>query len=858
MKNERQRNKRTAGFLHGRWGLFVLGLGLLVGSCSKNPDCAPYRDTSAPIVLSAGMTAGVESKAAIEGDKFPALSPAFFLTAYNGTSAPSEWSAPYFSDKPVNSDGSGVLSWPQGGTQYYPADVRQKLYFYAYAPRAAVAAGKDALAPVASYAITGQEDILWAKNIDGIAKPSAPAQPVPLNFAHKLMQVKFQVVKDASFSGKSDRDAVTSIKITKVRTSASLNLGTGVLTFAGDASATLAAYEDEQGVLVKDTPTAVPGNVMFEPQATFTCEITAGGVVYKDIAVTLAGDQVGQEGVSYLVTLTFKQKEIVVGATVAEWIDGGKGTGDGTFVEDEIGTEGTVPEWGSGGETQTGSYPYVLDGTTIVLKDLSGQADGAVYPLHLPWNKTFRHVETQWDSNVSGYNLFGSAFRVAASDAAGKSGTSPAMSWYEAAGVWSGDANPEVYDACGSYSEERDESDKGTWRLPSMRELKLIYDRRSELTGVARLSESCYWSATADGNDRAWSMIAYLGLTEAYPYSEMRNNHVRCIRDEQSGALQQYPYVEDGNTLVVNDGYGLADASRYPTHEPWLTTPAHSESPWYANASGYNTVAEKFAVASADANRGQDIVWKDAASTCAAYAEGADDAGTWRVPTIRELKLIYDMKDRLPGANLPAAGYYWSATQNVLGVNFSNGNVSFYNPENGSGKSLRCVRDVGAEFVRGWPYVLGGSVIVVKDGVGQADASRYPTHGPWSETPAHRESAWDANASGSNTLGEKFEVASKTAAAESSTAWTDAAQLCESYTQSGDDAGTWRLPTIRELKLIYDMKARLSGDLNLRYSNHWSATEKDDTDAWRLNMANGGIFSHNKVSQLTVRCVRDL
>ena len=169
-------------------------------------------------------------------------------------------------DLQVNSGSSSVLTLST--PKYYPSDASKKLYFYAWSPAASsITAGGSGSAPVANYTLTGQEDILWAKDDRGIAKdvPSQSSQP-SLNFTHKLKQVKFKLVKDASFE---EGQTVSSIKITQVKTSAKLNLSDGTLTFDGQADQEL-DYPIDTGTddAITAEGTEMHSCVMFEPGAT--------------------------------------------------------------------------------------------------------------------------------------------------------------------------------------------------------------------------------------------------------------------------------------------------------------------------------------------------------------------------------------------------------------------------------------------------------------------------------------------------------------------------------------------------------------------------------------------------------------
>ena len=128
-------------------------------------------------------------------------------------------------------------------------------------------------------------------------------------------------------------------------------------------------------------------------------------------------------------------------------------------------------------------------------------------------------------------------------------------------------------------------------------------------------------------------------------------------------------------------------------------------------------------------------------------------------------------------------------------------------------------------------------------------AADYPLHGPWTSTPAHSESAYDANVSGLNTVSGKFEVATSNATAFVD--WTTAVTACPSG---------WRLPTVRELCLIYALKNELtSAHLPsgiLAYG--WAGTTVNSDTAWSVYFDDGSVRSDPKASPCFVRCVRDL
>lgn len=93
------------------------------------------------------------------------------------------------------------------------------------------------------------------------------------------------------------------------------------------------------------------------------------------------------------------------------------------------------------------------------------------------------------------------------------------------------------------------------------------------------------------------------------------------------------------------------------------------------------------------------------------------------------------------------------------------------------------------------------------------------------------------------------------------TDWTTAYNQCKSYNGEGGGAGQWRLPTQRELMMIWILHPQLIGkgsftafDANF----YWSASEYNATTAWGVLFVNGSVYNYGKTGSSYVRCVRDL
>ena len=172
------------------------------------------------------------------------------------------------------------------------------------------------------------------------------------------------------------------------------------------------------------------------------------------------------------------------------------------------------------GYAQKKRYPYVQDGNIIVCRE--GNDGVKALLIHSNWATTPTHNEKDTTNN-----RFAAKFEVATSNAVGEDGSSETMTWFEASGTTDATSNPDGYSACDRYSQD----DKTGWRLPTIRELRLIYALRSELTSANLPSSYRYWSATEDYSTSkyAWS-VDFTG-DGAYRDLKGDNHRVRCVRD---------------------------------------------------------------------------------------------------------------------------------------------------------------------------------------------------------------------------------------------------------------------------------------------------------------------------------------
>lgn len=314
----------------------ILALVALAG-CSKEEAGVPENDNNnqtdrVAIAPSAAIENNVVSRAAVEGTAFVAGADVFRLCAFqSGDTEPTDWSVAAdteaFENLQVNCSDAGALALAT--PKYYPptGENAQKLWFYAYAPstNGTYTKGNGADKPSVSYTITGQEDIMTGQvsgdnGIGGAVNGATQEQPA-FNFTHLLKKVTFKVKAGDTFD-ESAGIKVEKIVVKKVNTQVTLNVVDGTFSdwkTEGDLSLILSG--DDQTAITK-AGASVPGCLMFEPGATFTVSVTAGGVTYADATVTLTGTDAGKAGVSHEVTLTFHRSGIVPTAVITDWVKG--------------------------------------------------------------------------------------------------------------------------------------------------------------------------------------------------------------------------------------------------------------------------------------------------------------------------------------------------------------------------------------------------------------------------------------------------------------------------------------------------------------------------------------------------------
>ena len=478
--------------------IWVLSAVLSLTGCSKDPAAVPV-EGGEEIAVDASFPAGLEAastKASVDGSTQ--------MTLYFGRSDESSsgvWGT-YGSTalRARRAAGTGSQALTFTPTQYYLKNglkTRMKGWY----PEASSYTGT-----LVSWTIDGTQDIMLAPAQEGSKTTAMPA----FTFSHKLTQLQFYCYAENQ-TAVDQWGKITGIKVLGQRKTCAYNITSGVFEFSGGSSYPLSV----SGITAATAPVGQATvakqygePLMIEPKTTAT-------QLSLEIETEKQGTQVALlSGRSYPAGQSTK-----IRIRLAEHM----------MTIDPEGCE--IVPWKAPVTVVAGSYPYVIDGNTIVFKDNYGHADPDIYPIHGKWTETPAHTESAWDANESGHNTVAGSFRIAKANAVNVNGSSVKMTWYEASGTQDATYNPTGYSACSEYSETDDQSDRGTWRMPTVREMNAIKDKTSELTENELSLNSfniVYWTATAYGN-KAWWILVGGKLGNGVDQSALCQ--VFCVRD---------------------------------------------------------------------------------------------------------------------------------------------------------------------------------------------------------------------------------------------------------------------------------------------------------------------------------------
>ena len=179
------------------------------------------------------------------------------------------------------------------------------------------------------------------------------------------------------------------------------------------------------------------------------------------------------------------------------------------------------------------------------------------------------------------------------------------------------------------------------WSVPSIQQMMVAYAYNPERI----YGTNIYWLNEYDNTQGRWSINMSVGeLLPNTPQGDVQSYGIRAVKTYTGS--HTYPYVDgnEKNIIVSRDENG-------GTKEEYIRDP--EATPWqdisYDNTHEQNKVAKRLEVAPfTTENNGTWIrrTWANAKTYCENYVspDGKDD---WRMPTQRELMLIYAINDQL-------------------------------------------------------------------------------------------------------------------------------------------------------------------------------------------------------------------
>lgn len=299
----------------------------LAGSCA-GADAPEGESGLSEVIPSASILVSSLTKAplhgAVEGSTFPTNSSHIFaLTAFHAFSEPAPGDD-FTPSSRINADSAHTDS--EGScwfdkAKYYPETGN--LYFYGFSPVAnsSYIDGGVGTDPRVRWTLTGREDIMWAKDVTGIAKGDPQNQPAML-FIHKMQRIRMRFIKGETFpSGQ----AVSSVSIEDMPAWAEMDLITGQLEFGPYESRM--SFPGGYGV---GQATDAPIVDSFMLPAGVTSFVVKGVVNDAEFSadIDLCGEHGGEAGYSTILNLTFEAQNLTYTTSLSLWETVGTISGD--------------------------------------------------------------------------------------------------------------------------------------------------------------------------------------------------------------------------------------------------------------------------------------------------------------------------------------------------------------------------------------------------------------------------------------------------------------------------------------------------------------------------------------------------
>ena len=330
------------------------------------------------------------------------------------------------------------------------------------------------------------------------------------------------------------------------------------------------------------------------------------------------------------------------------------------------------------------------------------------------------------------------------------------------------------------------------WRLPTKEELDLIYENKSRI-GVFK--NGGYWSISQSANRMTNDGVLILAWTKNF----------------KTGIKTDYEKKEIGYVRAVKTGVANSEVKE-PIKEP-------AKLPVKINIIGTPITIGNLEVA--QYSFPQKIDW------VTANLLGSQLGNGWRLPTKDELNILFLNKAKIGGF---ADDYYWSSTEFstswsawsqlfIDGIQYSS-NKNFKN-------YVRAVRDMNnlVNLTETKKPVINIIGTPIKENISKSNIK-------------------------DDIIGKSIKIGNLEIAQNDfrKIPWTDANNSCINL---GDG---WRLPTIQELKILYQNREIIG---NFKWDSYWSSTKGNVVIAWRLNFGDGMIYDRDNTDNTAcVRAVR--
>ena len=476
--------------------LFGAALLLALAGCSKEGGgerAAGGRKQIVPqAVFSGGGVAGAESANSKAGTKTPAdgsqALTLYFLRADENVSPGygSYGTSPFGATRATGAAAQPLTFSP---AQYYQLNGKKTKMVGWYPQANSVSGG------VVSWTIDGSQDVMTAPVQEGSAVSVLPA----FTFGHALAQIRFLPYAESS-EASLQWGRITSITVSKQRTACTFtpatDEATGRVVFSGGATATLTVKNLAAAMLGVGTAGATQFGdpVMMEPHPEdYYVRVTVTSERMGEVS-TLAPLRSYPQGSVTRLRLRFTRLTYVVEPVqmgIGDWDEGG---------------EGGV------GQIPSTSWPYVVDETTIVSKDIWGSSGD---PFHENYTGADGYYKEEFTGTSAIYpdskegSSVSAKYQISSVDvSAGRY-----MAWTDAVSK------------CKAYRE----GGATNWRLPTRRELVQIYELKRDGKIINNLNSYGYWSGSKYGGSYVWYVELSSGGT--YINDNTSNYYVRCVRD---------------------------------------------------------------------------------------------------------------------------------------------------------------------------------------------------------------------------------------------------------------------------------------------------------------------------------------